>query len=120
MDEADNKSNSFKWYEFVPLFIIGFLLLSLVRTLGDTSVIYSGKAFWLLNDSTWESLYSYVSSFGTTYLLGMAMAGIGLSTDFKMFKGLGITPLIIGFVAMVSVGIVSMILVGAFGHLINI
>lgn len=48
------------------------------------------------------------------------MAGVGLSTDFKMFKGLGIKPFYIGFIAALSVGLVSFTLVSLFGGLINI
>lgn len=109
-----------KWYTFIPLFVIGFLILSLVRTVGDITLGNSGNAFGLFAQSTWENIYNYSSSFGTTYLLGMAMAGVGLSTNFKMFKGIGIKPFYIGFIAAVSVGIVSVTLISLFGHLVVI
>src|SRR5699024_12763235 len=80
----------------------------------------SGQAFGIFNPNTWQTIYEGVSSFGTTYLLGMAMAGVGLSTDFKMFKGIGIKPFYIGFIAAVSVGIVSVTLVSLFGHFVFI
>ena len=48
------------------------------------------------------------------------MAGVGLSTNFKVFKGLGIKPFYIGLIAAVSVGFVSLLLVSLFGHLIVI
>lgn len=107
-----------KWYKLIPLFVIGFLLLALVRTIGDATLTNSGSAFGFLNASSWESLYDNGSSFGTTYLLGLAMAGVGLSTDFRLFKGLGIKPLYIGLIAAVSVGVVSLILISLFGHLV--
>lgn len=109
-----------KWYTFIPLFVIGFLILSLVRTIGDITLGNNGNAFGLFTQSTWENIYNYSSSFGTTYLLGMAMAGVGLSTNFKMFKGIGIKPFYIGFIAAVSVGIVSVTLISLFGHLVVI
>src|SRR5699024_8287091 len=97
---------------FIPLFVIGFLLFSLIRTIGDITLTNSGQAFGIFNPNTWQTIYEGVSSFGTTYLLGMAMAGVGLSTDFKMFKGIGIKPC--------SVGIVSVTLVSLFGHFVVI
>jgi len=109
-----------KWYTFIPLFVIGFLLFSLIRTIGDITLTNSGQAFGIFNPNTWETIYEGVSSFGTTYLLGMAMAGVGLSTDFKMFKGIGIKPFYIGFIAAVSVGFVSVTLVSLFGHFVVI
>lgn len=80
----------------------------------------TGSAFGVLDVSTWKSFYTSWSAFGSTSLLGLAMAGVGLSTDFKMFKGLGIKPFYIGFIAALSVGLVSFTLVSLFGDLIYI
>lgn len=109
-----------KWYKLIPLFVIGFLFLSLLRTIGDMTLDKTGAAFGLLAMSTWEGTYTNLSSFGSQYLLGMAMAGVGLSTNFKAFKGLGIKPFYIGLIAAVSVGLVSLIFVSLFGHLIQV
>lgn len=119
-DQAGEAKTTPRWYTFIPLFVIGFLVLSLVRTIGDATLLNSTKAFGLFNPSTWENIYTKASSFGTTYLLGMAMAGVGLSTNFKMFKGIGIKPFYIGFVAAISVGLVSVTLVSLFGNLVSI
>lgn len=109
-----------KWYKLIPLFVIGFLLLALVRTVGDMTSAKTGLAFGFLKPSAWSNFYSFWSSFGSTYMLGLAMAGVGLSTDFRMFKGLGVKPFYVGLIAAVSVGIVSLTLVSLFGHLIVI
>lgn len=109
-----------KWYKFIPLFVIGFLLLSLVRTIGDMNLANNNLAFGFLNAGSWEKFYNFWSSFGTTYMLGIAMAGVGLSTNFSAFKGLGIKPFYIGLIAAVSVGFVSLTLISLFGHLIVI
>lgn len=119
-DNVAGKDAIPKWYKLVPLFVIGFLFLSLLRTIGDMSLEKTGAAFGFLQVTTWEGTYSILSSFGSKYLLGMAMAGVGLSTDFKMFKGLGMKPFYIGLIAAVSVGVVSLTLVSLFGHLIQI
>ncbi len=117
--DRDNTVSLPKWYTFIPLFVIGFLLLSVLRTIGDATLVASGNAFGIIGEDTWYALYTELSSFGTTYLLGMAMAGVGLTTDFKMFKGLGLKPFYIGFVAAVSVGLASLVLIAMFGGLIN-
>jgi len=117
-ETGNEKKELPKWYTFIPLFVIGFLLLAFLRTIGDATVENSGNAFGLFQSSTWEGIYSSVSSFGTTYLLGIAMAGVGLSTNFKMFKGIGMKPFYIGFIAAISVGLVSVSAIKLFGDFI--
>ncbi|WP_175637165.1 hypothetical protein [Oceanobacillus sojae] len=48
------------------------------------------------------------------------MAGVGLSTNFKKFKGMGLKPFYIGFMAAVAVGVVSVILVSLFGGFVRV
>lgn len=50
-----------------------------------------------------------------TYILGIAMAGVGLSTNFKTLKGIGLKPFYIGFVAALTVGLVSVIVISLSG-----
>ncbi|RNF39464.1 YeiH family protein [Planococcus salinus] len=107
-----------RWYKLFPVFILGFLFLSLMRTVGDATVVSTGSAFGLFSPSSWESFYSFWSSFGSTYMLGLAMAGVGLSTNLKIFKGMGIKPFYIGLIAALSVGAVSLLLISIFGDLI--
>lgn len=117
-EETGENSRLPKWYKLVPLFVIGFLVLALIRTIGDVTLTNSGLAFGFLEASTWESVYESGSSFGTTYMLGMAMAGVGLTTDLSQFKGLGMKPFYIGLIAAISVGIVSLTMISLFGHLV--
>src|SRR5690625_2721900 len=119
-EDTEVKRDLPKWYTFVPLFVIGFLLFAFLRTIGDLTLEHIGTAFGFLQQATWENMYTVSSSFGTTYLLGMAMAGVGLSTNFSMFKGIGIKPFYIGFIAAVSVGIVSFTLISIFGNYVVI
>jgi len=109
-----------KWYTFIPLFVIGFLLLSVVRTIGDGTLEKTGESFGFFAGTTWENIHTNFSSLGTTYLLGMAMAAVGLSTKFDTFKGIGFKPFYIGFTATVVVGVVSVVLISLFGGLVTI
>ena len=104
-----------KWHELVPLFIVGFFLMALVRTIGDVTAEATGEAFGVLPVEPWLEAVTAISSFGSTYLFGLAMAGIGLSTSFSVFKGLGMKPFAIGFIAAISVGVVSAVLILLFG-----
>lgn len=109
-----------KWFQLIPLFVIGFLLLAFVRTIGDMMILQGNAAFGLLTEVRWEGFYQSFSSFGSTYLLGAAMAGVGLSTNLKMFKGLGFKPFMIGLIAAFSVSLVSFVLISLFGGFISV
>ncbi|MFD1031277.1 YeiH family protein [Metaplanococcus flavidus] len=109
-----------KWYKLFPLFILGFLLLSLLRSIGDATAVSNGQAFGVLSPGAWEEFHSFWSSFGSTYMLGLAMAGVGLSTNLRAFKGMGITPFYIGLIAAVSVGSISLLLIWLFGDLVAV
>ncbi|WP_238458053.1 YeiH family protein [Alkalihalobacterium alkalinitrilicum] len=108
-----------KWYKLIPLFVIGFLILSAIRSIGDAGVSHSGFAFGLLTPENWASFYSNLDTIGTKYMLGSAMAAVGLSTSLSVFKGLGIKPFYIGIIAALSVGVISVIMISLLGGLIN-
>jgi len=109
-----------KWYIFIPLFVLGFIVMTIIRTIGDMTESASGKAYQLFSPEVWEGIYSIGSSIGSTYFLGIAMAAVGLSTNLKMFKGLGMKPFYIGLITALTVGIVSALLVSLFGQFITI
>lgn len=109
-----------KWYNLIPLFVLGFLFLSLVRTIGDVTIGRTGLAFGLVEPISWKHFYQSLSSFGSTYMLGMAMASVGLHTDLKMFKDLGMRPFYIGLIAAITVGVVSYFLVTLFAPFIKV
>lgn len=108
-----------KWYKFIPGFVILFLLMSVVRTIGDVTLESSGLAFKILEKESWESFYNSATGLSSNYLLAMAMASVGLSTDLSKLKSLGMRPFYIGLIAAISVGIVSFILVTILGPYIK-
>ena len=44
----------------------------------------------------------------------MAMAAIGLSTNLKDIRAMGYKPFIVGFIAMITVGLVSIVAMQSF------
>ena len=48
----------------------------------------------------------------------MAMAAVGLSTNLKDLKSMGYKPFVVGFIAMVTVGLVSIITMKIFIELL--
>lgn len=97
----------------VPLFVFGFLAMSLIRTLGDAG----DRPFWgLLTAEAWHAVIAGITEL-STLLLTVAMAAVGLGTSFARLRGLGLRPLGVGLAAATLVGGVSYALVSLIGPL---
>lgn len=90
------------WYTMVPLFVLGFALMSLLRTLGDATT----PAFGFLSVDMWSRIIASVSSVAM-FLLTVAMACVGLGTSISGIRAIGLKPLAIGLVSALLVGVVS-------------
>ncbi|MEZ4354899.1 MAG: putative sulfate exporter family transporter [Myxococcota bacterium] len=86
----------------IPGFVIGFLAMSLLRTLGDLGA----RPFGVLEPGTWRQLI-HLATQTATVCLAVAMAAVGLGTSFTRLRGLGLRPLGVGLVAALLVGGVS-------------
>lgn len=101
------KINPFKLF---PLFIIGFLVVAILRSIGDAGINGSGQAFSLLSNEAWRSVVSTMGQW-SGYILATAMAGVGLGTSLATVRGLGVKPFYVGLFAATIVGVTSLILV---------
>ncbi|MCT8138566.1 putative sulfate exporter family transporter [Anaerobacillus sp. CMMVII] len=108
-----------KWYQLIPLFVIGFQLMAGFRTIGETGIEENQMAFGILNPDQWQTFWRSLNTLGSEYLLGIAMAAVGLSTNLRMFKNLGAKPFFIGMVASVTVTIISIVMVYIMGGFIT-
>ncbi len=95
-----------KWYTMVPLFIVGFAAMSLLRTVGDIGE----RPFGLLDPAQWKSIVAFVKQ-AANYCLAIAMAAVGLGTSIKGLRAIGPKPLAVGLFSALLVGIVSFALV---------
>jgi uncharacterized integral membrane protein (TIGR00698 family) len=100
----DNKSKNIKssLKRFFPLFVLGFIALSIIRTLGDFYFIET-----TLNES-WSNFVLILKEI-SKYLILLSMVALGLQIKFSNFKQLGLKPLLIGFIAALSIGVSSFI-----------
>lgn len=114
-------SSNINILSLLPSFIIGFILMAIVRSIGDINVLNGYKALGLFDASSWKNWVNTIGEiWGSKYLLGTAMAAVGLNTNFSVFKGIGIKPFVIGLVGAIFVGIVSYILILIFGPFVKI
>ncbi|MBT8101575.1 MAG: putative sulfate exporter family transporter [Gammaproteobacteria bacterium] len=95
-----------KWWTMVPLFVIGFACMSLLRTVGDMG----DTPFGVLEPGTWKAMVSYTKE-AAEICLAVAMAAVGLGTSIKGLKNIGLKPLGVGLFSAVLVGVVSISLI---------
>jgi uncharacterized membrane protein YadS len=95
-----------KWSQSLPMFLIGFLALAALRSIGDIGQ----KPFGFLQAETWSGFISFISAV-SVFMLTTAIASVGLGTNITKLKVLGWKPLFIGFSAAFLVGGVSYLLV---------
>lgn len=88
-----------KWWSMVPLFVVGFAAMSLVRTVGDIG----DRPFGILDPGTWNTFIDYAKQ-AAEFCLGIAMAAVGLGTSIRKLLSIGLKPLAAGLVSAVLVG----------------
>jgi uncharacterized membrane protein YadS len=97
-----------KWYTMIPLFILGFAGMSLLRTIGDMGE----KPFGVLEPEQWKAIVGVVKQVAT-YCLAIAMAAVGLGTSIHGLRKIGLKPLGVGLFSALVVGVVSVLLIKA-------
>ncbi len=90
--EVEHKG-AFLWRKF-PKFVLGFLLISLLATLGFFSKPQLGS---LANLSRWAFLLTF--------------AGVGLKTNFRQLRAQGMRPLLVGAIGEVAIAGITLALV---------
>jgi len=103
---AESKGRQVNAFNLFPKFILGFLLMAVIRSIGDAT-LQGGLAFGLFDSLTWHELAGTIKSWAVNFL-AIAMAGVGLGTSLKRIRGLGLKPFYVGFAAAVAVGVLSL------------
>jgi uncharacterized membrane protein YadS len=91
-----------KWWTMIPLFVVGFALMSLLRTVGDMGDL----AFGFLQPDQWQAIVSHTKE-AAEICLAIAMAAVGLGTSIRGLIHIGLRPLGVGLFSAVLVGVVS-------------
>jgi uncharacterized integral membrane protein (TIGR00698 family) len=114
-------ATSGSFMKYVPGFVIGFLAMAVVRSLGDWTLANNGAALGIWDTGQWGALTKSLGDYwASQILLGTAMAAVGLNTNFAVFKGVGLKPFAVGMAGALVVGAVGMVmavLLGRFVHL---
>lgn len=106
--------------KLLPLFIIGFVAMSVIRTIGD-GTLTSGKAFGLLTGPAWRALIESLSeTVGARLSLGTALAAVGLSTNLRTFREIGAKPLLVGLLGALIVGATGLLMSRVLGGWVHV
>ena len=93
------KESSYSILDIFPYFVLGFIGMIILRNTGDE--------FFSTNNN-WIEIIGLITDSSKIFLT-MAMAAIGLSTNLKDIKNMGYKPFVVGFTAMLTVGMVSIL-----------
>ena len=100
-NRGKTKGGSYSLLNIFPYFVLGFIGMIIFRNIGDAVFIIDNKYKWV------ETI-DFIKSSSKVFLT-MAMAAIGLSTNLKDIKNMGYKPFLVGFIAMLTVGVVSIL-----------
>ena len=100
-NRGKTKEKSYSIVSIFPYFVLGFIGMIILRNIGDQFFIDNINDYWI------ETID--LIKFSSKVFLTMAMAAIGLSTNLKDIKDMGYKPFLVGFIAMLTVGIVCIL-----------
>jgi uncharacterized integral membrane protein (TIGR00698 family) len=103
-------ASRFNWKKLVPGFVLGFLLMALIRTLGVAAGILPQS---VSNPGDLQAAASFLKSVDevSKFLILMALTGVGLNTDLTSLRRMGIKPLIVGTCVAFVLAVISLSLI---------
>ena len=105
-NRGQSKEKNYSIIKIFPYFVLGFVGMIILRNFGD-------HFFIDVSNNNWKDTVEIIKSSSKVFLT-MAMAAIGLSTNLKDIKAMGYKPFVVGFIAMITVGLVSIIAMQSF------
>jgi uncharacterized integral membrane protein (TIGR00698 family) len=101
-NRGQTKEKNYSIISVFPYFVLGFVGMIIFRNIGDQ--LFSDHIYY----NNWNETINFVKASSKIFLT-MAMAAIGLSTNLRDLKSMGYKPFVVGFIAMSTVGLVSLI-----------
>ena len=112
-NRGQNHAKNYSIVNIFPYFVLGFIALIILRNLGDVFFLQTNLA----GKEMWIEFVNLIKSSAKIFL-SMSMAAVGLSTNLKDLKSMGYKPFIVGFVSLLTVGIVSLTAIEFLSNLI--
>ena len=102
-NRGEIKNEKYSILSIFPYFVLGFIGMIIIRNLGDQFFSIENSDHFL-----WINLIEYLKILATTFLT-MAMAAVGISINLSELKSMGYKPFIVGLIAAVTVGLISLL-----------
>ena len=102
-NRGELKGQSYSILNIFPYFVLGFIGMIIVRNIGDQLFPIGNN-----NHEMWINLIGYLKTLATVFLT-MAMAAVGISINLGELKSMGYKPFVVGLIAAITVGIISLI-----------
>ena len=99
-NRGNTKEKKYSIISIFPYFILGFIGMIVLRNIGDQ--------FFDPQHKDWVEIINFIKVSSKIFLT-MAMAAIGLSTNLKDIRNMGYKPFLVGFIAMLTVGVISIL-----------
>ena len=103
-NRGEVKNNQYSILNIFPYFVLGFIGMIVLRNIGDQ--IFSNENN--NNNLLWLNFIEYLKILATAFLT-MAMAAVGISINLGELKSMGYKPFVVGLIAAVTVGFISLI-----------
>jgi len=95
-------------FSIFPYFVLGFIGMIIFRNIGDQIIEIQNY-----NKDVWELILLYIKG-SAKICLTMAMAAVGMSTNLGELREMGYKPFVVGLIAAITVGLVSILTMQSF------
>ena len=109
-ERSASQTGKVNYLAMIPWFIVGFALMSALRTIGDSGE----RPFGILEPAQWDTAVQVLRDLAERCLL-IAMAAVGLTSMFAGLHRIGLRPFALGLFAALLIGGLSFALIAAFG-----
>ena len=111
-NRGEIKDKNYSILSIFPYFVLGFIGMIIVRNIGDQFFTIENS-----NYEFWKSIIEYIKILATVFLT-MAMAAVGISINLSDLKSMGYKPFVVGLIAAVTVGAISLLYIETYTRLI--
>ncbi len=111
-NRGEFKDQKYSILSIFPYFVIGFIGMIVVRNLGDQFFSIEDGNYFI-----WYNFIEYLKILATVFLT-MAMAAVGISINLSELKSMGYKPFVVGLIAAITVGIISLIYIGTIKNIL--
>lgn len=113
-ENAASGDRKINYLHLFPMFVLGFIAMALLNTLGLLPELTLRHAAWL-GAGTHSTTLAAASEQGSRFCILISMAGVGLETRFAAMRQTGFKPFVASFSAVLFLAVLLLVLIKALG-----